>query len=102
MTDPKTDPATDTETDPVEDTEYTYSYDGDEITLSKLCLSKMSANCGISDAYAIIRNSDGDVIDVAVSRAEKADVRTLSFNSSIDAKKWKEYAGQGYTVEIVC
>ena len=74
----------------------------EEISLSKLCLSKVSANYGISDVYAIIRDSDGELIDVAVSRAEKADVRTVSFASAIDAKVWGKYSGKGYTVEIVC
>lgn len=89
-------------TDPVEPTECAFSHTGDTVTLEQLVTGKVTANYGISDIYAILKDQNGKEVLRGVKRAETANVLSLDFVKAVDMTDWKAYAGKGYTVEILC
>lgn len=89
-------------TDPVEPTECAFSHTGDTVTLEQLVTGKVTANYGVSDIYAILKDQNGKEVLRGVKRAETANVLSLDFVKAVDMTDWKAYAGKGYTVEILC
>jgi len=87
--------------DPVEPTECTFNHTGESITPSQLSLGKVQTNYSISDIYAILKDTEGKVLHVDVVRSTKANVKGASFASAVTKDEWKEFAGKGYTVEVV-
>lgn len=89
-------------TDPVEETQCSFSHTGDTITPSQLRAGTVNANYGLSDAYAIIRDKDGNPVFQCVKRAEKAGTATLNFYKTYPDDAFDDYASGEYTVEILC
>lgn len=93
-------------TDPIEETEISYSHTGDTISMDQLYGSKITCNYGMSDIYAIIKDSKGNEVYKLAVRADFVDRKEMVFSkgnadncvwgSLDDLKKGKEY-----TVEIV-
>ncbi len=88
-------------TDPVEATECTFSHSGDTITPSQLRAGEVTANYGISDSYAIIRDKDGNTVFTCAKRAEAAGITTTNFYKTLPADAFDDYATGEYTVEVV-
>lgn len=89
-------------TDPVEDTECDFSHTGETITLNQLITGKVTANYGISDIYAILKDGTGNEVIRGVKRAEMGGMTSLDFVKAVDLTVWKAYTNGKYTVEVVC
>ena len=88
-------------TDPVEETVCTFSHEGDTITPAQVNSGTVTANYGISDIYALVKDSSGNTVLSAVSRTNKP-TNTLNFFKKISTLWWEPYTDGNYTVEIVC
>lgn len=89
-------------TDPVEDTVCAFSHTGQTITVQQLTTGTVTANYGISDIYAVLKDSQGKELLRAVKRAETASVMQLDFVKAVDMAAWIPYADGKHTVEITC
>ena len=89
-------------TDPVEATECTFSHTADTITVEQLITGTVTANYGISDIYAILKDANGKEVIRGVKRSETAGVLSQDFIKAVDMTQWTEYANGKYTVEVVC
>lgn len=90
-----------TEGNVIEETECVFSHTKQDITAEELRLAWVEANYGISDAYVILRDKDGELVRVDVNRAEVASVYDMVFTKTVQVENYTEYADKGYTVEIV-
>lgn len=89
-------------TDPIEPTLCSFSHTGDSITVKQLAVGKVSANYGISDIYAVLKDSQGKEILRSVKRAETAGTAEMDFVKAVDLAAWAQYANGKYTVEVFC
>lgn len=88
-------------TDPVEPTQCTFSHAGDTIRIVELNAGSVTANYGLSDIYAQLKDKDGNVILNVPSR-QNTPTQTLNFNRQIMTAEWLPYTTGEYTVEVVC
>lgn len=65
--------------DPFENSEATFSYEGDTITTTQLFSSEVNANYGISDVYAVVYDEDGNEVYKHAVRCTQANQRSLKF-----------------------
>lgn len=89
-------------TDPVEETKATFSHTGESITCTELLGGEVTANYGISDIYAIVKDSSGKEVARAVNRASSAGVMTLNFARTFSIGDWETYTDGSYIVEVSC
>lgn len=89
-------------TDPVEDTQCSFDHTGATVTLNQLLGAKVSANYGIADLYANIKDQSGKTVYTCAARAEKAGCMQLGFGAAISQEEWTPYLNGEYDVEIVC
>ena len=89
-------------TDPIEATECTFSHTGDTITVEQLVKGTVTANYGISDCYAVLKDADGNEVIRGVKRSETAGVMEQNFIKAVDMTLWSEYTDGSYTVEVFC
>ena len=90
-------------TNPVEETEVTSSLTGDQVTVNQLLTSNVTANYGISDVYAIVKDKKGNEVYRHVSRADSAGQLNLSFRpdgDTIDSWGTLDVSKGEFTVEI--
>lgn len=90
-------------TNPVEETEVTSSLTGDQVTVDQLLTSNVTANYGISDIYAIVKDKKGNEVYRHVSRADSAGELSLSFRpdgDTIDSWGTLDVSKGEFTVEI--
>jgi len=90
--------------DPVEETQCHFSFTGDTITVSELFKSKVTANYGIADIYAIVKNSEGKEVYRHGIRCERAGQMEMEFKRNADyVAKWGtlDVSDGNFTVEIV-
>ena len=66
-------------TDPFDKTEYSFSHTAETISIAQLWGSAVTANYGISDIYAIVRDSHGNEIFKHAVRCTSASTFTLKF-----------------------
>lgn len=98
-------------TDPIEDTTCEFSYKGETITVADLFSSEITANYGISDAYAIVYDADGNEVYKHAVRAMQASIQKIKLvrekaeNSKVNnVETWGKLQfapGESYKVEIV-
>lgn len=89
-------------TDPVEPTEVTFSHSGATITPMELNGATVTANYGISDIYALVKDKEGNTVHSCVRRAGSAGVMELNFFKLVTPSEWEKYTGGEYTLEVVC
>lgn len=89
-------------TDPVEETQCAFSHQGQTVTPDQLRAGEITANYGISDAYAIIRDKDGNEVFRCAKRSETAGVMSANFYKTIPTDEFDTYATGEYTVEVLC
>ena len=97
--------------DPFEATECKFSYTGENIVVSSLWGSSVTANYGISDIYAIVYDNDGNEVYKHAVRCSQASTFELKFienqpkNKTVPVvEKWGTLEfeeGKTYTVSIV-
>ena len=91
-------------TDPVEETECNFSYTGDTITVSDLFKTKVTSNYGISDVYAIVKDSEGNEVYRHAARCQRAGEMEIELKRNSDyIVKWGtlDVSTGDFTVEIV-
>lgn len=91
-------------TDPVEDTEVAFSFTGDTITVKELFSSVATANYGISDIYAVVKDSTGKEVYRHVDRAKAANEREIKLIRNGDTTdKWGtlDVKNGEFTVEVM-
>ena len=99
-------------TDPIEDTEISFSHSGEAITIEELFSSEVTANYGIADIYAIVRDSTGREVYKHAIRCLRAHTLALSFIKEAPAgaevdnvERWGSLedlkASENYTVQII-
>ena len=98
-------------TDPIEETKCSFSHTGDTITLAQLWESKVTANYGIADIYAIVHDSEGNEVYKHAVRSMQAGLMERKFVESLPedtavnyVEKWGTLEfdeGETYTVSIV-
>jgi hypothetical protein len=89
-------------TDPVEPTEVTFSHSGATITPMELNNGTVTANYGISDIYALVKDAKGNTVHSIVRRADTAGKMELNFFKLVKSSDWEAYTGGEYTLEVVC
>ena len=89
-------------TDPVEETQVTFNHSGDTITLTQLISGEVTANYGLSDIYAIVKDASGKEVARAVQRAASAGIMTLNFGRTFNSADWESYTDGNHTVEVIC
>jgi len=89
-------------TDPIEETECTFSHQGETITADALKASAVTSNYGISDIYAMLCSRTGKEVILGVSRATRASKHELTFENAFGETDLSQYATGNYTVKIVC
>lgn len=92
-------------TDPVEETQCSFSFTGDTITVSELFSGKVTANYGIADIYAIVKDSNGTQIyrhAVRATRASTMELQLLQEGNTVAQWGELDIANGSYTVEIQC
>lgn len=89
-------------TDPVDETVVTFSHTGDTITRTELLGGEVTANYGISDIYAIVKDSSGTEVARAVNRASSAGILFMNFGRTFVPADWEAYTDGSYTVEVSC
>lgn len=88
--------------DPVEATSVSFSLTADSITSSELFGAKVTANYGITDAYAIVKDEDGNQVYKHAVRNSTAWGKTLKMAQSGDnVDSWGTLSSGTYTVEVV-
>ena len=91
-------------TDPVEETVCEFSYTGDTITVSDLFKTKVTSNYGISDVYAIVKDSEGNEVYRHGARCQRAGQLEVELKRNYDyIVKWGtlDVSNGDFTVEIV-
>ena len=91
-------------TDPIEETECSFSYTGDTITVKDLFAGKVTANYGISDIYAIVKDASGKEVYRHAVRSKNSSERALIMvRNSDNIDKWGtlDISNGEYTVEVV-
>lgn len=89
-------------TDPIEDTECVFSLSGSTVSPDEMLSAKVTANYGIADAYANVKDSEGKVVYSCAVRAEKAGCMEVGFATAIQTDQWEPYTNGEYTLEVVC
>jgi len=92
-------------TDPVEETECNFSFTGDTITVNQLFSGKVTANYGISDIYAVVKDASGKEVYRHAVRAKAANTLQLNMvRNSSDIDQWGtlDVSSGGFTVEVIC
>lgn len=92
-------------TDPIEESQYAFSFTGDTVTVDALFLGTVTANYGISDVYAIVKDSSGKEVYRHAVRAVNAGVKELQLSrNATNVVTWGELdvSDGEYTVEIQC
>ncbi|MBQ3075357.1 MAG: hypothetical protein IJC26_04745 [Clostridia bacterium] len=89
-------------TDPVEETECTFGFTEDRITVEQLKTTPVTANYGISDVYVYVKDRDGKILFYKAARAPKAGLKTLDFSKTVYGATFDRYADGNHTVEVVC
>ena len=92
--------------DPIEETQVTYSHQGDTITIEQLYSSRITTNYYLFDIYAHIYNSEGIEVCKIARRYESTNTRELAFEKGAFAEEvWGSYENldpaDGYTVKVV-
>ena len=105
-------------TDPIEETEVSFSHTGDTITMAQIRAGKITCNYNLSDAYAIVKDAQGNEVYKLAVRPEHLNIKELVFgdenevddpDDGIDPKDYRVEWGtveslnntKEYTVEIV-
>ena len=91
-------------TDPVEETECTFSFTGDTITVKELFSGTVTANYGISDIYAVVKDTSGKEVYRHAVRAKNGNVKQLELVRNADnIDKWGtlDVSSGEYTVEVI-
>ena len=92
-------------TDPVEETECSFSFTGEKITVEELFSGKVTSNYGIADVYAIVKDSSGnEVYRHAVRATEPSTMELPLVQEGDNVAKWGELnVSKGkFTLEIQC
>ncbi|MBR2309744.1 MAG: hypothetical protein IKA47_04340 [Oscillospiraceae bacterium] len=92
--------------DPIEETEVSFSHQGDTITIDQLYGSTVTTNYYLFDIYAHIYNSAGIEVCKIARRYESTNTRALTFEQGAFAEEvWGSYYGldpeEEYTVKVV-
>jgi len=89
-------------TDPVEETVCSFDHEGEEITVEQLKNGTVTANYGISDIYAYVKDAAGKILFYKVVRAEAAGRKEMNFSKTVYGATFDKYADGNHTVEVVC
>lgn len=91
-------------TDPVEETQCTFSFTGDTITVKELFGSKVTANYGICDIYASVKDSSGKEVYRHAVRVKMTGDTELALTRNGNVAKWGtlDVSSGDYTVEVSC
>lgn len=92
--------------DPIEETQITFSHSGDSISLADLFKSSVTCNYGLSDIYAVVRDSKGNEVLKIAGRAFEGGMKELKFYKAGDAVTvWGDMdsldSKKDYTVDII-
>ena len=91
-------------TNPIEETECTFSHTGDTITVKELFATKVTANYGISDIYAVVKDASGKEVYRHAIRAKNgnSDALLLVRNAdNIDTWGTLDISSGEFTVEVI-
>ena len=88
-------------TDPIEETEVTFNHSGATITPDQVNTGVVTANYSVSDIYAHVKDSSGNIVLTVASRSTKP-TKELNFFRKVSSSEWSAYTDGNYTVEIVC
>jgi len=91
-------------TDPIEETVCTFSHTGSTITVKELFSSKVTANYGIADIYAIVKDASGKETYRHAMRTQTGGNKELAFaRTAANMEKWGtlDVSAGEFTVEIV-
>ena len=61
----------------------------------------VTANYGVSDIYANVKDSEGNVVLSIVSRSHTP-TKELNFFKKVTGSQWEPYTDGSYTLEVVC
>jgi len=89
---------------PIEETECTFSFTGDTITVSELFSGVVTSNYGISDIYAIVKNAAGEEVyrhAVRVRRAGTMELELLRMADNMDKWGTLNVSSGEFTVEVI-
>ena len=92
--------------DPFENTDFTYSHQGDTITKDQLLASSLECNYSISDLYASVYDAEGNEVLKVASRAYAAGRKKLTFAQTESYKTvftwgaWEDLTQDEYTVKV--
>ena len=88
-------------TDPIEETLCTFNHNGNTITPTQVNAGIVTANYGISDIYANVKDSQGNVVLSIVSRSQRP-TQELNFFKKVTTGQWEPYTDGNHTLEVVC
>ena len=91
-------------TDPVEETECSFSYTGDTISVKDLFSGKVTANYGISDIYAVVKDASGNEVYRHAVRVKRADTEEQQLvRNAENVVKWGtlDVTNGEFTVEVI-
>ena len=91
-------------TDPVEDTVCEFSFTGDTISVKELFAGKVTANYGICDIYAVVKDASGNEVYRHAVRAKNGNLRELALvRNSDNIDKWGtlDVSSGEFTVEVI-
>ncbi len=89
-------------TDPVEETVCTFAHEGGEITVEQLKSTPVTANYGISDVYAYVKDAAGSVLFYRAARVTHAGETKMDLSQTVYGSTFDKYADGSHTVEVVC
>lgn len=91
-------------TDPVEETKCEFSFTGDTITVKELFASTATANYGICDLYASVKDSSGKEVYRHAVRTKMTGEKELALTRQGNVDKWGtlDVKNGEFTVEVSC
>ena len=91
---------------PIEETKCSFSIPENSVSVDRLFTAVITSNYGISDIYAVVRNSKGEEVYRHAVRAVQANIRQQQFvRNEMNAESWGELKldpNDQYTVEVSC